>query len=64
MAESNLITLNNYIEGKFQNSKCNHWIDNYSPATGDLIARIPCSSTEDIDDAVTAATNAFNGWSS
>jgi len=61
--ESEIITFRNYIGGVFQNAQCDHWIDDYSPATGEKIALIPCSSSEDIDAAVKSAKNAFIGWS-
>jgi aminobutyraldehyde dehydrogenase len=34
-----------------------------NPATGELIARIPSASPEQVDQAVTAATRAFLTWS-
>ena len=40
-----------------------HWIENFSPATGEHIANIPCSSSEDIDLAVEAALDAAEQWS-
>src|ERR1700674_2596289 len=34
-----------------------------NPATGEVIAHAPVSSAADVDRAVTAARNAFPGWS-
>ena len=39
------------------------YLDNYNPATGELFARIPESGPEDVDLAVSAATDAFPAWS-
>ena len=33
----------NFIDGDFHPSASDHWIDDLAPATGRLIARIPCS---------------------
>src|SRR5437763_3724685 len=54
-------TLRNFIDGE--------WVDAaaatepvLTPATGEEIARAPCSSAEDVDGAVRAARRAFDGW--
>ncbi len=57
------VDLLNYIDGEFIPALCDHWIDDLAPATGQLIARIPCSDHRDIDKAVQAARNALPDWS-
>ena len=59
---SDVIELSNFIAGNWQPSMCGHWIEDLSPATGEHIANIPCSSSEDIDLAVEAALGAANEW--
>ncbi len=59
---SDITELSNYIRGEWRPADCEHWIENYSPANGVLIARIPCSSIEDIDAAVEAALDASHEW--
>ncbi|MEE2747599.1 MAG: aldehyde dehydrogenase [Candidatus Thermoplasmatota archaeon] len=59
---SDITELSNYIRGEWRPADCEHWIENYSPANGALIARIPCSSIEDIDAAVEAALDASHEW--
>ena len=54
--------LSNYIRGEWCSASCEHWIEDYSPANGALIARIPCSSSEDVDAAVDAALDASTDW--
>ena len=54
--------LSNYIRGEWCSASCGHWIEDYSPANGALIARIPCSSSEDVDAAVEAALDASTDW--
>ena len=59
---SDVVELSNYINGEWRPAICEHWIEDYSPANGSLIAQIPCSSIEDVDDAVLAATAASADW--
>jgi aminomuconate-semialdehyde/2-hydroxymuconate-6-semialdehyde dehydrogenase len=53
----------NFIDNDFREPRSNAWLDDVNPATGGVIARIPDSSREDVDDAVRAAQAAFPGWS-
>ena len=46
----------NFIDGDFHPSASDHWIDDLAPATGRLIARIPCSDSTDIDPAAVGLT--------
>ena len=59
---SDITELSNYIRGEWCSASCDHWIEDYSPANGALIARMPCSSSEDIDAAVEAALDAATDW--
>jgi aminomuconate-semialdehyde/2-hydroxymuconate-6-semialdehyde dehydrogenase len=56
--------LNNFIAGKFWPAAQGGYLDNLEPATGEVIARIPDSGPEDVDQAVSAAGKAFADWSS
>ena len=58
-----MITIKNFIEGKFQDPVLNNWIDNYCPASGEIYGKIPNSTHEDIDLAYRAAQKAFPAWS-
>jgi aminomuconate-semialdehyde/2-hydroxymuconate-6-semialdehyde dehydrogenase len=60
--EQDVIELANLIGGELQPANCGHWVDDIAPATGRLIARIPCSDSTDIDQAVAAARQALPGW--
>ena len=56
-------TYHNYINGRWAPSRSGEWIENRNPAdTRDLIGRFPLSTSDDLNAAVTAATNAFDGW--
>ncbi|KAK3578193.1 hypothetical protein CHS0354_015244 [Potamilus streckersoni] len=58
---SGCLVIQNFINGKFVPSK--QFIDSYNPATGKVWAKIPDSDATDVDIAVTAADDAFPGWS-
>lgn len=56
-------TYHNYINGQWVPSSSGEWGENRNPAdTRDLIGRFPHSSQDDVDEAVAAARQAFNGW--
>ena len=56
-------TIQNYINGQFVNAGTNKTMDVISPIDGTLLSTVPISTTKDLDDAVTAAKNAFPKWS-
>ena len=56
-------TYHNYINGQWVPSGSGEWSENRNPAdTRDLIGRFPQSSQDDVDEAVAAARQAFDGW--
>lgn len=57
-------TLRNYIGGEMQEPFNGLYLDNVAPATGKVYQHIPDSGPEDVSNAVTAAREAFPGWSS
>ncbi|KAI0815084.1 methylmalonate-semialdehyde dehydrogenase [Irpex lacteus] len=52
-----------FIGGEFVESKTSNWIDLADPATQALLTRVPDSTTEEFDQAVAAASEAFKTWS-
>jgi aldehyde dehydrogenase (NAD+) len=53
----------NYIGGQWVPSSSGEWIENRNPAdTRDLIGRFPRSTESDVEKAVAAAKQAFDGW--
>lgn len=54
--------LKNYINGEWVASKSNKSEPVYNPATGEVIAQVPISSKEDVDEAVKLANEAFQEW--
>jgi betaine-aldehyde dehydrogenase len=55
--------LQNFIDGEFVDPVEGAAEDVINPSTGEVIARAPLSSAEDVDRAVAAARGAFEGWS-
>lgn len=55
-------TLQNYIGGQWVESTGNQVEEVPNPATGELIARVPLSTREDLDRAVETAKEAFKTW--
>lgn len=55
--------LDNFIDGMFVPPVSGTYFDDLNPATGSVIARIPDSDAADVDQAVTAAKEAFAAWS-
>ncbi|XP_067130789.1 2-aminomuconic semialdehyde dehydrogenase-like [Centruroides vittatus] len=61
MASKDTIRVENFINGKF--CSANKFIDSYDPATGKVWAKIPDSGEPEVEDAVSAAKQAFKSWS-
>jgi aminomuconate-semialdehyde/2-hydroxymuconate-6-semialdehyde dehydrogenase len=57
------IRLQNYINGSLCDPESGAELDDFDPATGRAYARIPRSSSADVDRAVSAAVSAFLAWS-
>jgi malonate-semialdehyde dehydrogenase (acetylating)/methylmalonate-semialdehyde dehydrogenase len=54
--------LRNFVGGEWVESKAREWLDVHNPATGEVIARTPLSTGEDLQRAVDAARKAFPLW--
>jgi malonate-semialdehyde dehydrogenase (acetylating) / methylmalonate-semialdehyde dehydrogenase len=53
----------NYYDGAFQQSGANEFLDVISPTDGNLLSRVPLSTSEELNAAVESAKNAFERWS-
>ena len=62
MATVDVETLQNFVGGSWHTASVHDSLDVNNPATGDMLARVPLSSAEDVDRAVAAAVRAFDGW--
>ena len=54
--------LKNYINGEWIESKTSQYEEVYNPATKEIIAYVPFSTSEDIAHAIEAANAAFETW--
>jgi malonate-semialdehyde dehydrogenase (acetylating)/methylmalonate-semialdehyde dehydrogenase len=54
--------LRNFVGGRWVESRAREFLDVYNPARGEVIARTPLSTGEDLDAAVASAKKAFPGW--
>jgi len=52
----------NLINGKWTKSKSGKTFENHNPATQELVGTFQLSNEQDIDDAVTAAAEAYKSW--
>ena len=57
------LNLRNYISGEFIEPGTGEWLENFSPATGKIIALVPKSGQNDINMAVESAIQALPSWS-
>lgn len=59
----NVKVINNYINGKFVEPVQGKYLDKINPATNQLLAHVAASTSDDINNAVQAAKQAFPSWS-
>jgi malonate-semialdehyde dehydrogenase (acetylating) / methylmalonate-semialdehyde dehydrogenase len=54
--------LNNYVNGEWVESKSTQIREVVNPATGQVIAHVPLSTDQEIEDAANTANEAFRAW--
>ena len=52
-----------YVNGVFKESKTERYTDACNPSTGEITAKVPCCTSEEVEEAIAAAKGAFPGWS-
>jgi malonate-semialdehyde dehydrogenase (acetylating)/methylmalonate-semialdehyde dehydrogenase len=52
-----------FVNGKWQESKTNKYMDIWDPSSGELIAQTPCCTEEEVNLAIKSANDAFPSWS-
>ena len=60
---SDVMKLRAYINGEYVESKTEKYTDAYDPSTGEVVAKVPCCTKEEVEMAIAAAKAAFPGWS-
>lgn len=56
-------TTQNVINGQWTESSTDRWIDVNNPATNKLVTRVPHSTSDEMNEAVASASEAFKTWS-
>ncbi|QOR64635.1 CoA-acylating methylmalonate-semialdehyde dehydrogenase [Cytobacillus suaedae] len=62
VTKNETVVLRNYINGEWVEATSTETLEVPNPATGEILARVPISSKEDLDLAVKAASEAFKTW--
>ena len=57
-----IVKVKQLIDGEFIDSTTDHWIDLTNPATQEVIAHVPQTTQDEINQAVAAAKEAFKTW--
>lgn len=52
-----------YINGKYVESKTDKYSDAYNPSTGEIIAKVPCCTADEVEAAIASAKAAYPAWS-
>ncbi|MEM0139050.1 MAG: D-glyceraldehyde dehydrogenase [Ferroplasma sp.] len=52
-----------YINGKWQDASSKATIDKYNPSTGEVIAKFPAATKDDVDSAIDSCEDSFDAWS-
>ena len=60
--KSDTAVLKNYINGEWVDAQSRETLDVPNPANGQILAKVPISSSEDVERAVRAAKEAFKTW--
>ena len=55
--------IKNFINGQFKDPIRGEWLENIDPSLGEAYGKIPHSTAEDVEDAITSAKRAFPQWS-
>ncbi|WP_373895522.1 CoA-acylating methylmalonate-semialdehyde dehydrogenase [Virgibacillus sp. CBA3643] len=62
MSQTKVKTVQNYVGGEWVEAKSDKTEAVYNPATGEVIAHVPISSLDDVDQAVNVASETFQTW--
>jgi malonate-semialdehyde dehydrogenase (acetylating) / methylmalonate-semialdehyde dehydrogenase len=63
MAEAKVPNLQYWVDGGWKTSKTTKYMDCYNPSTGEVTARAPQCTVEEVEEAIAAAAKAFPAWS-
>ena len=60
--EAQAEVIKNYVNGEWVASKSTKTLDVVNPATTEVLARVPMSTKEEVDEAIRYAKEAFEEW--
>ena len=55
--------LKNYVNGEWRDPDCRGYLPVENPSTGEILAEVPLSTTDEVNRAIDAAAEAFKEWS-
>lgn len=56
-------TMKYFAGGQYRESKTNKFCDVYNPSTGEVTAKVPCCTPEEVNEAIAIANEAYKTWS-
>lgn len=62
MVQTTVSFLKNYVGGQWIDAKTDKTEEVFNPATGEVVAHVPLSTKEDLDQAVKVAAEAYETW--
>lgn len=63
MNNNDVKTLRPFINGQYVESKTEKYTDAFNPSTGEVIAKVPCCTADEVEAAIASAKEAYKGWS-
>mgnify|MGYP001549308260 CR=1 FL=1 len=61
-SEGSLKTLRYFVDGQWKQSATTRFMDCYNPSTGEVIARTPCCTEEEVQEVIASSVAAFPAW--
>jgi len=61
-ADTNVAVIKNYVNGEWVPSRSTRTLDVVNPATTEVLARVPISTREEVEEAVQYAKQAYEDW--
>lgn len=63
MANQTAKQLQFFVNGQWRDSKTEQFMDVFNPSTGEVLAKAPCCTADEVEEAISAAKAAFVAWS-
>ncbi|MBU5331174.1 CoA-acylating methylmalonate-semialdehyde dehydrogenase [Anaerocolumna aminovalerica] len=56
-------TIKYFVGGQYRESKTDKYYDVYNPSTGEITAKVPCCTKEEVEEVISVAKEAYQSWS-